>query len=651
MTDSATTSHATIHPSPTDNDNGDSTCIASTPPVKQPIIGDASLDILSDSAHHGEHAMPDVQRDNQRPAQNRMAVDSILESNPLENLNNLSANYQKQSDIYDNLIENVAAGESHGIPADRPVESSFERIDELAQNNDKIIQNVESEIDRANRRHAHIVEHQEQAAERRKEAKNKPLRFIANGSKSTVYTIPETFGGCVIVVGPLTAIKQELRNILHVEQAWKKVYNSIWSGPRPYWLTPLSLPRVSKFVPTGWTEDLATGLVRPCENLNPRIHEFYYANGDRMPVDCDEHTGIVLSQIRGLADDDHENILRRCYGLEDPEIGEVLSSSDHCVVRIYLGRKSDDGRLDNAGASDATMEDVLDDTSITTTSDYESLSTFNLPVYIDHVIRYCNSSVKRQHRVLAAFAREIAFGYAVLHWGARLDARGIEFLLGSSPTGQGKRFYMLDFEDCRPIDELNDRCVRDQLVPAALENDPYIPRAIFHRPDGDGQFWERQARDYWGYTPTCYQDFVWWVFVKDYLEASDKIFEAFNANSHLPKLFIEELMKGFLGRRPEEDDKGTLDGESDHPVASKDETHYQAEQGDVAESEQGESGSQEDSEHDGGDEDDQIQDDSDSFESDRYEDDEYDSDPMSIDVSSEGEEDSDEDDDDDDDVD
>lgn len=75
----------------------------------------------------------------------------------------------------------------------------------------------------------------------------------------------------------------------------------------------------------------------------------------------------------------------------------------------------------------------------------------------------------------------MAYGYAVLHWGARFDGRGIEFLLGCTESSQVK-LHMLDFEDCKPFVCWSKEGIRNQLVPAAMDNAPYIPRP-FVSPD------------------------------------------------------------------------------------------------------------------------------------------------------------------------
>lgn len=555
----------------------------------------------------------------------------------LGNLDNILAHNQRQNEINEKLIRDIAARGLGRTSAEQSIESSINEIDKLTEKDNRILKTLKYDIDRANKRSTEIIRHQEQAAEAEREAKKRPLKFMAGGTKSDVYAPPEAFGEYVLQYGPRADIEQKRHNILCVSQASEKFHHSIWNYPKLRWLRPLLFPNIKEVIPTGWVGDVATGLVRSCENLDPRIPESYDADGNRISVDSNEQIGLVLSRIGDLEDTDRRVVLRRCFGLSDAEVKKVLDANEHCLIRIYLGRSSDDEELDDYwdSVSDVIMEDAPEE------AEFTLFDKPLLPAFLDDIMNACEGTTGRH--ALQAFAREIAFGYALLHWGARLDGRGIEFLLGSSPTGVGKRLYMLDLEDCRPIGELTPRCVLDQLVPAALENDPYIPR-----PTTCGSIDETELRLENGwyrevFTHRSHQVYAWKVFVYYYLQASARIWEASDRDFHsgLPELFIKELKTKFF----EQDAEWYADGVSDRYFASEDGAHHQTESY-YAESEQGESGSQEDPEYDGDDEDDQSQDDRESFDNDQYGDDGYDSDAMDIDDSSEGEEVSDEDDDD-----
>lgn len=503
---------------------------------------------------------------------------------PLETLNNLLSQSREYFEMMDKWTKKVAAGGSCIISPDQSMRSLIENIDKLSEKNNIIWQTMGSEVQRAREIITAIVQLQKNVADRQSKAENQPLRFIADGTKSTVYEIPESFGGLILKVGPWAAIDQERLNILRLKEAYENVNHLIWNGSKPSWLNPLLFPLVRDVVPTNWARSVFDGLVRPGKNLDSRIPEFYDADGDRMSVNFQDHVGIVLSHIGDLEDHDRREVLRTCYGLKDPNLEEVLHENDHCLIRIYLGRISDDDQSEVTKdcVSDNLTEDAADGASIT------PLSTLNLPGYLDHIIEACDARYARLP--LESFAREIAFGYAMLHWGAGLDGKGIEFLMGMSPTGVGRRLYMLDFEDCCPIGELTARCVRDQLVPAALENDPYIPRATKLGSSKEFEKREIRGRDHEVFTLRSHEVFVWKVFVKHYLEASWKIWQARDRDFdfRLPGLFIEGLKQGFA-----QNVERNADGVSDHNFASEDGAHDQAGQDDNTGAEQHENHSQE----------------------------------------------------------
>lgn len=88
MLDSATNMAATVQTSPADNDNGDPSSgsrISSPSSLHSHITNPSSLTIPSGSAQHGNHAMPEVKGDNQRPTQNTMPIEFILRNSPPPN--------------------------------------------------------------------------------------------------------------------------------------------------------------------------------------------------------------------------------------------------------------------------------------------------------------------------------------------------------------------------------------------------------------------------------------------------------------------------------------------------------------------------------------------------------------------------------------
>lgn len=533
-------------------------------------------------------------------AQQKSPCRCNLSSWTVKNLNDTLVRYQEQIKNVLELGKDVTASQPRRTSADQSIKASIENIDELHEKNSRILRTMKAEIQRALKRQTHIAQHREQIAEAERKAKEKPLRFIADGSKSSIHEVPESLGKRVIRLGPLKAIEQGLLNTLLVAQAQNRFEHSIWSGSRQGWLRSLLIPKVEEFVPTGWVRDDFTGVLRQCESLDPRIPGFYDMNGDRMCVDSDEQVGIVLSRIEDLEDQYSREVLQRCFKLSNDQLEEILDANDHFLVRIYLGRRSDEDDTEDA-VSDVTMKDAASDGSIANFNELP-LSTLNLPGYLDRIIMACGE--EKSAHPLESIAQEIAFGYALLHWGARLDGRGIEFLLGSSPTGLGKRLYMLDFEDCCPLRELSARCVRDQIVPAALENEPYIPRAISWKSSDEDELCEL-CKKHKGYhevlkgrkqkknrkrKKVCASVCVWKAFVESYRYASAKIWEARNHDFdlELSEVFIEELKRGFF----EQDAEKYRDGVSDHHVALEDGAHSWLWQDNDMETEQGENNRQ-----------------------------------------------------------
>lgn len=475
-------------------------------------------------------------------------------------------------------------------------------------------------VQRKHQRLAHIIHHQRKRIEAEKKAEKSRLRLIANGTNSTVYAVPESFGNSVIQVGTREVMERKRQIYLLVEQAFERMNFSDGNESSPSWLKPLLLPQIETLVPTGFEGDSATGLVKPCTSLNPRIPSFHGTNKKSRSVDSDDQFGIVLRRIKGLDGISRSNILEIYDGFLSPKMREALRTNKHCLVRIYLGKTSDDGDLVYArdSVSDATMKDAGE--ASTTTVDKETLPTLDLPLCLDRITKYLfylSLGHRSREKVLKGFAQIIASGYAGLHWGTRLDAREIKFVLGSPPSGLGKQLYMLDFDDCRPIENLNRRCVQEQLVPAALENDPYIPRLSCWSRCVCLLFKEDEP------IKAC----LWYAFKYRYLEDSAKIWEASGRDFErdLPRVFIDQLEKGFVDQGVQRLANGVSD------------RHISGAPSDVL-AEYGGSDDEEDFENDGSNGANQAQAYHELFENDNSGDNEHDSDAVEIDDSSEGEE-------------
>ena len=159
-----------------------------------------------------------------------------------------------------------------------------------------------------------------------------------------------------------------------------------------------------------------------------------------------------------------------------------------------------------------------------------------------------------------ALARGMGIAYALMHWAAETDGRGVEFVLGSSSqavslakdagklpmlrplsyTGpwsgrhvdifrhvEATKLWLLDFHQARTI-PINGGGV-EMAVEAALNNDPYIPKPLRQSPH------EKEA---------------WKAFALSYLEAANVILEGeVDEICELPLRFIKGLVKDERERR------------------------------------------------------------------------------------------------------
>lgn len=142
-------------------------------------------------------------------------------------------------------------------------------------------------------------------------------------------------------------------------------------------------------------------------------------------------------------------------------------------------------------------------------------------------------------------AAQVAGALATMHWAARVDGRGVEFVLGSvppPPAGPAARrlqpgsdtealvqqraavcLWLLDFDQCGGM-SMDDKGV-ERAVEAFCGNDPYYPRPVVDGgEDGDG----KDAR-------------LWKGFCARYLEISDRILLGTALPRYLPRLLLESI--------------------------------------------------------------------------------------------------------------
>jgi hypothetical protein len=112
-----------------------------------------------------------------------------------------------------------------------------------------------------------------------------------------------------------------------------------------------------------------------------------------------------------------------------------------------------------------------------------------------------------------SYSETMAEALALMHWGAKIDANDVEFVLApprvgaSSPTFQSDylgahSMWILDFDCCRPIQV--DEAGAEQACVAFYKNDPFYPRP------GIGEAADEE---------------LWMVFKRRFLESSRRILE------------------------------------------------------------------------------------------------------------------------------
>ncbi|KAL9098659.1 MAG: hypothetical protein Q9163_005721 [Psora crenata] len=200
-------------------------------------------------------------------------------------------------------------------------------------------------------------------------------------------------------------------------------------------------------------------------------------------------------------------LIARFCPLALAEIAMTQDANQDSLIRIYLGKRRD--------------QPVL----------IESFSLRNYPLCLDQM--------QELGLETATYASAMGESLAILHWQADCDAKGVEFVLGGTPSplpiwvdsasrdlGRGREMaatsmWLLDFDQCHPLAVETMRV--DNAVHAFFDNDPYYPRPF----DGD-------AAD----------QKVWLAFQETYLNTSHQIL----GESQLPDIFIDTVIQESLRR-------------------------------------------------------------------------------------------------------
>ncbi|KAF2792313.1 hypothetical protein K505DRAFT_326230 [Melanomma pulvis-pyrius CBS 109.77] len=133
---------------------------------------------------------------------------------------------------------------------------------------------------------------------------------------------------------------------------------------------------------------------------------------------------------------------------------------DACLIRPYLGRRRRHRQY------------------VASTSRFQRFSLRNVPLHIDQMEALGLDA--------NSYAETMAEALALMHWGARIDANDVEFVLapprGVEPPSSAFQseylgphcMWILDFDCCRPI-SMDEAGIKKACV-AFFKNDPFYPR-------------------------------------------------------------------------------------------------------------------------------------------------------------------------------
>jgi hypothetical protein len=214
-----------------------------------------------------------------------------------------------------------------------------------------------------------------------------------------------------------------------------------------------------------------------------------------------------------------------CSDLSLQEQARKDKKNRDCLVRIYLGARYHMGQFNTS----------------------TTFSLRNFPLSLEKMETLDIDKLQ--------LASSIAEALATLHWGAKIDARDVEFVLGMAPRNgveEGnieKRavcVWVLDFNQCADISMDENGCIK--AAAAFWDNDPYYPRPGYSSPSSSGTLSPVQssATDGTSTTPRIVTDEeLWEVFKERYLEFSGRIVEKVGVKEwqELPEIFIRKVVE------------------------------------------------------------------------------------------------------------
>lgn len=411
-----------------------------------------------------------------------------------------------------------------------------------------------------------------------------PLCPIVYGSKTTIYSIPET-ADLVVKLGSFVDICREYKIIREVRRACRKTRTLLpqtpilHSAPSIRDLELPMIPKVKQWVPprlgtrldvldittgafiSGLPASVRVSVENPAwERLKSRISTREIVGSLRNAGEsferrwyCQEGeegaaAAMVLSRLGTLPEAFGEHTTLGEH--QEGAVAKIVTERpvhDNYLIHVYLGAKKD--------PATSSEEEVFHDKNWHHPDGHqfhdEPTRIKNVPGYLGTLPRLM------QRQKIEYLARQMALGYAVLHWGVRVDGRGVDFLLASNPEATPPmifediyRLHMLDFKECRPFVCWTREAVKRVLVPAVLENGPYIPRPAAGNGPGEEEY-----------------NALWDLFRTTYLAASAAILDA-NAgfdgwDTNDPKMLKEVKRGRGLYDKKSDDGVGGIEGDQE----------------------------------------------------------------------------------------
>jgi hypothetical protein len=291
------------------------------------------------------------------------------------------------------------------------------------------------------------------------EHSNFPYRRIGKGFCGTVWTAESNQDD------EPTAIKREDggpdRSITNDYNMHLRVLRSAKQHPSP---TPLEIPQ--------------------CHALIQPTDPWWQAHLRRFPKDFSACRALVTERIPNVPRPISNKIVDLfCAGGGDAKMTEKFKTGDDdtCLIRPYLGRRRhrQEKRVPRF------------------------FSLWNVPLHMDQMEALGLDT--------NSYAETMVDALAMMHWGARIDANDVEFVLAPPRVGGGGRVFrseylgdhcmwILDFDCCRPLSM--DEAGVEQACIAFFKNDSFYPRP------GSG---------------VDADEVLWRVFKQRFLVASEKI--------------------------------------------------------------------------------------------------------------------------------